>query len=293
MEKGVNKGDGTDLFRKRTNTEGADQGWKIDDNGVTLNNGSVMADTNTQGYAGTARYKSGISIEVGTYEKNMAVTMKLAGATGTNSNPTQTKGGKAPESGSAEEDSTEATESDSTEMESTETESTETESTEAESTEMESTETESTETESTEAESTEMESTETESTETESTEAESTEMESTETESTETESTNNESTTPPTTTTCVKPPQAAEKGCPSTETPTMSCDNDGTMEFLVTGVGLISTRFKTLTCSRISTPNAVGRYCDKLDYSKTDSTKVNHPYVWQTCQKECGALSQC
>jgi hypothetical protein len=48
-----------------------------------------------------------------------------------------------------------------------------------------------------------------------------------------------------------------------------------------------------LTCSRISTPNAVGRYCDKLDYSKTDSTKVNHPYVWQTCQKECGALSQC
>ena len=75
----MNKGDGTDLFRKRSEAAGALQGWKIDDNGVTLNNGSVKADTNTQGYAGTMRYTSGITIKAVAYEKNMAVTIKLAG----------------------------------------------------------------------------------------------------------------------------------------------------------------------------------------------------------------------
>jgi hypothetical protein len=200
MEKGVNKGDGTDLFRKRTNTEGGDQGWKIDDNGVTLNNGSVMADTNTQGYAGTARYRSGISIEVGVYEKNMAVTMKLAGATGTNSGAINSK------SASTTADATKST--------------------------------------------------------------------------------------------CVKPANVQSKGygCASTEKPTLNCKNPTTTTFLVTGIGstaALQARFLTRTCATLTTAALQQNFCNRLDYSKRDATKVNHPYVWQTCPGQCKTLSKC
>jgi hypothetical protein len=208
MEKGVNKGDGTDLFRKRSEAAGALQGWKIDNNGVTLNNGSVKADTNTQGYAGTTRYMSGITIEVGAYEKNMAVIISLAGATGTNSGATPSKS----------KSTTIAT----------------------------------------------------------------------------------DATTPPVTTTatCTKPAQveAGGYGCPSTESPAITCNNTPSTKFLVTGIGATTAAqaaFQTKACRAIASLQAQKKHCSKLDYSKTDSTKVNHPYIWQTCQVECKILSKC
>jgi hypothetical protein len=200
LEKGVNKGDGTDLFRKRSEAAGALQGWKIDDNGVTLNNGSVKADTNTQGYAGTARYKSGISIEVGAYAKNMAVTIKLAGASGTNSGAVQSK------STSTAGDSSRGA--------------------------------------------------------------------------------------------CVKPANVASKGygCPSTEKPTLNCKNPTTTKFVATGIGSTAAkkaRFLSKSCGKLTTAALQNKFCKRVDYSKTDSTKVNHPYVYQTCPSQCKALSKC
>jgi hypothetical protein len=175
-----------------------------------------MADTNTQGYAGTARYKSGISIEVGTYEKNMAVTMTLAGATGTNSDAMSTKSTSA---------TTAATPSP-------------------------------------------------------------------------TPAPTPGPVSSETTATCTKPAQvsAGGYGCPSTESVAMTCSNLSTATFLITGIGASDAaraKFQTKTCGVIGSVSAQTKHCGRLDYSKTDSTKVNHPYIWQICQKECKVLSKC
>ena len=84
LEKGVNKGDRTDLFRKRTDTNGALVAYKIDNKGVTLNSGAVLPEPNTRGYSGEVEYDTGISFEVGAVDKSMVLTIKLLGATGTN-----------------------------------------------------------------------------------------------------------------------------------------------------------------------------------------------------------------
>jgi len=87
MERNVNKGDRTDAFRQRpvSDTLGATQAYKIDNNGVYLNSGVVLPEPNTKGYAGATEYPTGISIEVGPQAKYMILKIKLAGATGNNS----------------------------------------------------------------------------------------------------------------------------------------------------------------------------------------------------------------
>ncbi len=83
---GINKGDSTDLFRKRSDPFGGIIAYKIDNNGVSFNSGLTSPEPNTKGYSGPtgAEYATGITIEVGASDKLMTLTVTfLEGATGT------------------------------------------------------------------------------------------------------------------------------------------------------------------------------------------------------------------
>jgi len=280
MERNVNKGDRTDAFRQRpvSDTLGATQAYKIDNNGVYLNSGVVLPEPNTKGYAGATEYPTGISIEVGPQEKNMILIIKLAGATGTNSEgstakivaaaptsapttvavtPFPTKSPTPPPTVAATRSPTNSPTPFPT--------------------------------------------------------VAPTYFPSlaptppptvapTSSPSFAPTSPPTAAPLPPPTATTIQPLYAgctqldqvriAGYGCPSTLSFVKTCNNLPTMTFLFTGVGISPTKWKTQVCSFIGRNN-MNKFCPLIDYSKTDATGRNHPFVYQTCQKQCYTRSQC
>lgn len=55
VEKGNNRGDGTDLFRKSDNPWSAQMAYKIDNDGLTLNNVELKQGVNTMSYANNGK----------------------------------------------------------------------------------------------------------------------------------------------------------------------------------------------------------------------------------------------
>lgn len=81
LEKGLNRGDGTDLFRKSNDPWSAKVAYKISSQGLTLNNGEVLGGVSTKSYAqsGAEKY-TGITIEFGEATSTMTMKVTLDGA---------------------------------------------------------------------------------------------------------------------------------------------------------------------------------------------------------------------
>jgi hypothetical protein len=81
LEKGNNRGDGTDLFRKSDNPWSAQTAYKISNQGLTLNNGELKQGVNTKSYANNGKEQyTGITIEFGEAGSTMTMKVTLAGA---------------------------------------------------------------------------------------------------------------------------------------------------------------------------------------------------------------------
>jgi len=81
LEKGRNRGDSTDLFRRSDDPWQAQTAYKITPQGLVLNNGQLKAGVNTNSYANNGNEKdTGITIEVGLAGSSMTMEVTLDGA---------------------------------------------------------------------------------------------------------------------------------------------------------------------------------------------------------------------
>jgi hypothetical protein len=85
LERSLNRGDNTDLFRQSSNGKQAGTAYKIGPNGLSMNNGSSTKTPNTNSYAYGYETTTGITIEFGAQGSSMLMTVTLEGA-----NPTPT-----------------------------------------------------------------------------------------------------------------------------------------------------------------------------------------------------------
>ena len=87
LEKGYNRGDSTDLFRRSTYSEQAGTAYRIAPNGVTLNNGNTEPYPNTNSYANGEIRNTGIELEFGEAASTMTMKVIIDGRSGATPKP--------------------------------------------------------------------------------------------------------------------------------------------------------------------------------------------------------------